>query len=568
MHVGLGLFHFNPHWGADSRSAYRHCSESLGPFLRALCERPYWRVDLEISGSGLEFVHKSFPEQGRLIHILVDRGQIELISALYTPSIWVAFPRRDLERSIEMNRECLKALGLPITRIFFAQEAFFGAGVSALCKHFDLAVCKDDYLAYLYDLDYSQPLFNLNGMPVLVASGHILNELTRRMRAEPEFAERHRLPFSLLHQLAEANSLNRESKFPAVAGTWRGVTWRWYHCGDGNHFGCIHKPDDLTRCYYDSTWSALVISEIDRLREDGVEFHTISEFAAMVSPPERPLPALIEGAWNAAKAVGVSCWMGRNATESENDAVVLSAASRARRRVVEAETLLATMDGELSQLRQKLKLAWVAVLNSQISDTLGWTARAVAVSFSLRSSDQALVLGSQIIEEARGRYFEDPMINGAADTLHTWSRPTYCVEFFGGQGESFGGQCEPGVDLWECDFISSEEYCGVRIPFELDHIVYCPSGMESTPFRISLEELKPDIIALPLANGLLQLSNDLFVIKDTAHVHVAALVSKSARTMEFAVFGSPKGQRYTWRLYFISGGIERAVNYANTINKV
>ena len=132
MNLALGLFHFNPHWGANERSANRHCTETLGPFLHALHSNPRWRVDIEISGSGLEFLQSGYPEQIRLLRELVHRGQVELISALYTPNIWIAFPRRDLEMSIELNRRCLEKLGFPWSRIFFAQEAFFGEVVQAL----------------------------------------------------------------------------------------------------------------------------------------------------------------------------------------------------------------------------------------------------------------------------------------------------------------------------------------------------------------------------------------------------------------------------------------------------
>jgi hypothetical protein len=62
MKMALGIFHFNPYWGGDPRMGRRHCGETLGPFLRLLRPRPQWRLDIEVSGAGLEFIHEAYPE--------------------------------------------------------------------------------------------------------------------------------------------------------------------------------------------------------------------------------------------------------------------------------------------------------------------------------------------------------------------------------------------------------------------------------------------------------------------------------------------------------------------------
>jgi hypothetical protein len=149
--LALGLYHFNAHWGAESRSAQRHCTEALAPFLRVLKRHPDWRVSIDIAGSGLELLNEHYPVQTRRLRALVENGQVELISTMYTPSLWVAFPRSDLIRSIERNRQCLSKLGFPAGRLFFAQEGLFGESVHTLTEYFDAAICKDDYLNYFYD---------------------------------------------------------------------------------------------------------------------------------------------------------------------------------------------------------------------------------------------------------------------------------------------------------------------------------------------------------------------------------------------------------------------------------
>jgi hypothetical protein len=55
-------------------------------------------VTFEIAGSGLEFLNDHYPGAIALLRDLVARQQVELVSAVYAPTIWVAFPARDLLR--------------------------------------------------------------------------------------------------------------------------------------------------------------------------------------------------------------------------------------------------------------------------------------------------------------------------------------------------------------------------------------------------------------------------------------------------------------------------------------
>lgn len=147
MNIALGLFHFNPHWDLDHRSAHRHCTEALVPFMNAVAANPEWKVSVEISARGLEFINECYPGLMRRIRDLAHSLRIELISSLFTPSIWLAFPRSDLLKSIRLNQQCIARLDLPWTRIFFAQEGSFGEGATTLSDCFDIGVCRDDYLA-------------------------------------------------------------------------------------------------------------------------------------------------------------------------------------------------------------------------------------------------------------------------------------------------------------------------------------------------------------------------------------------------------------------------------------
>jgi hypothetical protein len=571
MKIALGIFHFNPHWNADTRSAHRHCTEALAPFLRALEAHGEWRVSLEISGSGLEFVERAYPEQLRRLRSLVEKGQIELISSLYTPSLWIAFPRRDLEVGVELNRKCLARLGLPATRIFFAQEAFFGSGVTALQDHFDVAICKDDYLAYYYDLDFSKPCFTLKGMKVVVASNHLLNELAHSFSTRPEIAREYALGESHLRHLTRASQLNRPENFPAAWGAAMDVEWRWYHCGDGNHFGTIHKPDQLEHCYFDPTWSRLCVGQIESYRREGWRLGTVGELvAALDYRHATELPPLLEGAWNARVADGVFCWMGWNATPWENDAYVLTSIARSRARLLAAERGVALADPEVAgRAAPRLEDAWGSLLHAQISDTLGWNAGPGAVQYSLGFSDHALVTASQILGElepdaatAAEPPPPPPIPPAVAVPSEEWPLP----ELFGASGGGSYTCLGPASSMYECVFAAVEADCGIRFPFEMDAIVFCPSGAEMSPETVPIETLKPPVVTLPLANGLLQIGQGLFLVKDTVSIHVAARILLRERRVEFRASGVPRGKRFLWRFYVLATDLEHAIAYANAVN--
>jgi hypothetical protein len=570
MKLAVGLFHFNPHWNADSRSAHRHCTESFAPFLNAVRANTHWKVSIEISGSGLQFIQEAYPELIRLLRSLINDGRVELISALYTPSIWVAFPRRDLLTSISMNRLCLEELKLPQSRIFFAQEAFFGGGAACLAELFDFAVCKDDYLAYYYDIDFTNPVFSLEGFRVMVSSNHLLNEIREAIKQDPDIPKRFHLRDGHLAHLNRTTELHDPTSFPASRGTIRGTEWLWYHCGDGNHFGTIHKPDDLERCYYDPIWSALCVNQIESYHEQGYCLATIGElFSRFDYSVGRELPPLVEGAWNPKKSRGLLCWMGANNTAAEDDAAVLSSISRARARLLTAERAM-TSAGHTASVRSRLDEAWKLLLHAQISDALGWSAGPQAVQYSLSASEQALIAANQILgDNAPGPVASlDSILNKfeAVRLSEACTLPT--PEIFGAEGEGSYTAIAGDSHVYECTFraIGQERRCGVRFPFEMDDIVYCPSGMEKSPIRIPLRILKPSIVTLPLANGLVQIATGVFLIKDVSSVHVAACIQRDDGRVEFAIEGARHGKIHTWRFYLVHGSIDRAIACANLIN--
>lgn len=103
----------------------------------------------------------------------------------------------------------------------FAQEAFFGPGIRVLDDYFDVALCKDDHLAHFLSPDQIAPIYRHGKMRVLVASNHLVGELTRAM-SPPEARDR----LCAFHR----HTLSQDSNATYVANACAGDTsWFWYH---------------------------------------------------------------------------------------------------------------------------------------------------------------------------------------------------------------------------------------------------------------------------------------------------------------------------------------------------
>ena len=361
------------------------------------------------------------------------------------------------------------------------------------------------------------------------------------------------------------------SNSPGARGRVGDIEWLWYHCGDGNHFGTITKPDNLESCYYDQTWSNMCIGLLESYEADGYRLTSLRDFVEALDQlgQRREVPALIEGSCNAGESEGVFCWMGRNDTPWENDSAVLTAVARSRARLIQAETAAGASPFKYGKVRNRLDEAWQSILVSQISDSLGWHAGPHAVRRSFEASEEAFLIANRILDELASGDRPDLKNRGNVDAGYQAAdaiRPD--PEIFGGNG---GGSFTPlgdGVEIFECEIVPVEERCGIRFPFEMSDLVYCPSGLEWTPTRLALAMLKRDRIYLPLANGLVQIGPECYVVKDTTYVHVAACIRVSDRRVEFAIQRGRPETRMRWRFYCVSGSLNKALTLANLVNSV
>src|SRR6056297_3126927 len=127
----LSIYHFNLQYVAGDVSTYHHLHKgSMKPFLRFFKENPQWCASCEIQGHYLKFMEKFYPDDLALLRKLNQRDQIEMVSVHYSDQIYLAYPERDIQQSIDVNDGIFEELGLKRSGVWFGQENFFGQGIA------------------------------------------------------------------------------------------------------------------------------------------------------------------------------------------------------------------------------------------------------------------------------------------------------------------------------------------------------------------------------------------------------------------------------------------------------
>jgi hypothetical protein len=303
----------------------------------------------------------------------------------------------------------------------------------------------------------------------------------------------------------------------------------------------------------------MCLSHVQQYADDGYTLGTISDLVTSLDIRDSyELPYLLEGAWNPRRAEGAFRWMGSNDTQWEDDNIVLTSIAQARARLIAAEAANVNHDG--------IDALWATLLKAQISDGLGWHAGAHAVASALQSADSLLASASQLLPNIAGAPTPLGDLNNTLNLSSSSLVSIPEIDLFGAKGHGAYHSWTGNIHVYECEFENRDAFAGIRVLVDIDDLVFCPSGKETMPTSIPFHTLKQPKVSLPLSNGLLQIGNGLFIIKDTRTVHVAAIVECDRKVVTFAVRDYIAGRLYRWRFYIVSGDLSGAVDFANTIN--
>jgi hypothetical protein len=567
--VAVGIFHFNLFYVAGDEAGYhRYCTEAVIPFLETIATADL-RVTFEMSGSGLEFLDRHYASALDLLRTLMARGQVELISATYAPTVWVAFPQEDLLQSIDLNARVLGDLGLRTANIFFAQECFFGPGLERIAERFALAICSVEHFSYFHPQRPPAPLYTLGKMRVLVGGNHLLNDLASRHGGWRE-------EMSAQHQarLTKARRTLAPASHVRSAGKLGEVEYYWYHLGSGHHFTTAAQPTDWDHFFCDPEWIHVNLRLLGELQQQGYTLSHLEEFAGLLaSEPTETMPFVTESSWNSARSHTVYAWMGSQLQPWHQPSTLLGAAWRSRREVKRCATLAERRRsaGQTAPSEEEIALLWRLQIIAECSDPLGWSPTHKEVQFGREATDSAY-RAARSLRVAHGDYdLKDPL----ASLARLEERQTLSVaaahvpfEFLGANGTSTLKKIRESLQLLDVTFTCEGQDSGVRFERTSPLITYCPSGMEDTLVPVAVDSLAMAVLFLPLANGLISVGRDLHIIRVNASGQMAVRLTKSAPDCVFALRGVPAGRPFRWRFLLHRGADSEAIEIANTINGI
>jgi len=569
----LSLYHFNIQYVADGDKEIedRIVTQSFEPLLDLYLKHPNWSGSIEMQGYMAEVIAERFPNVLQKMRLLVENGQIELISYHYSHGFFLAYPRRDMEMAWSFNRDVFDKLCLTLSQVYFAQEGQFGEGMADfVAKHGGGTVLYPTTLFKYYSGNIpAEPVYTLRGANVVIVG--------------------------------------------------RGVDYQdgliqsdWSFFDDGEKFA-TGDLDPYAGKYFAFSPTALKERE-DRLLEyesDGYCICTISDYLRKVRSlgiKPAPLPSALDGVWAPEDTCNLFRWMGGpgfafSRTERDND--VLTSAYSARNELVAAETLVnfARSQGlDVAGESISLTEAWRYQMFAEITDASGWNPTSNEVNRSLSMSSMAFDIASEIIEGLKARLDYphariDTLINqvdrlesvtgetlssvtgplevlvSALDrvTSVTWTQPSSQLCNF-----------SDTTCLWNLSISFSpttgERGVSVSFPRSEDRIIYSPALLEDqlvdyplSDFTFSKDVWVPDckdkeITSLPLSNGLIGLGNGLFLITHNSTVHVAALVDKASQNVVFLDRVAPVLEGFTWKFSIYKGSVVGALAEANRIN--
>jgi hypothetical protein len=538
MTIALGLFHFNIQYVAGDRLSYhRYATQAVIPFLQFISMDPRYRISFEMAGSGLEFLADHYPNAIALLRTLIDRGTVELISSTYAPTMWIAFPLRDLRKSIELNKIVLGRLGLSAAPIFFSQEAFFGHGLKEIGDIFPIILCKDDYVSHYRSSILCRSAYRLGTQKVLIGSGH-------------------------WRDFIQANDTQPLS--PKACGN--GSEF-WYHMGSGHHLVVPAPPTQWAQFFADEARMETSHKYFQRIFDSGMRLGTIMEYASSLDWTEMPpWPLLPEGSWNARISNGVYAWMGKLANPWEADGELLGVVWRARRKVRELEEAICHAPEVLKEgYSEQLLEAWRLLIIAESSDPLGWEPTSGEVLFGRVAGEKALQFATGLATawslSGQTSNYGSGGPNQIAPII-----PYAHIELVGAIGEIQWLARSVTEQVCEIEFVATDAVAGIKIARSTESCWYSPSGLEAEIHTIDPKQFDCDDIYLPLANGFVSVAEDTHLIRVNDFGQIAACLSKESLALSFTVTGNIPGRSYRWKFVVLRCDVTAAVARANEIN--
>jgi hypothetical protein len=528
--------------------------ESFEPVLDLYASHPTWGASIELQGYFIEVLAERHPDVLEKLRDLVFAGQIEMVSFHYSDQLFIAYSSLDLERSQELNREVFETYGIPLSGTVFCQEGQASPGMASFMEShgYNVLVWPTNLYKYQHGQQAYQPYYAFGAAHMVIGSG------------------------SVFYNEGEIQVI-----WPFLDD---GETLATNDCDPYFPFCFVHDPAAVER--YEK--------EIESYEAQGFAISTVGRYVEEVISlgiePSDPGP-LLEGTWQPDDTDGVFRWLGGPGLfffRQERDNHVRSLAAAAHRDLVAAETLAQTLEREgrpISRTRDRLTAAWRLLALAQVSDATGINPFRGEVEYGIAHAAEALRIARDLIEEGKDALgYQSVLIDTRAGSVRSCTGPPADPESVesgpvsirvDAPGRTFTQRWQrlstsPLVVRLEIAFSqgSGDESRRIRVTFPgtSQEIRYCPALQEETPVSYSRADFVWDHFVLPLPNGMIGLEEGRFVIKDTAAVHVGAIIYPDRGDVDFADHTQQPNEPVTWVFYIVEGSLVEAVRTANSLN--
>ena len=548
---------------------------AFAPTLDLFLKHPEWKTTFEIPGIMMEVMGERHPEVTAKLRQAAQSGQVEVVSFHWSAQLFLAFPKRDLEQSLEMTREVFAKYCIPLSGVVFNQEGQDGEGKHAFMAAAGLAID----LMHVNQFGYVQ-----RGLPLW------------------PYYKSHGVDVVIGPPLIDGNA-----DMDPAAGIQ--VKWTFFDDGEllsapGNPYFAPVTPEP------DAGSLSLFENKVQGFADQGFKVTTLTDYVAQLKAQaveQKALPLFLEGTWQPIDTDGIHLWMGGRGrfpwATAERDNFIRTASIRAGQGLAAAEVLIGEVKKagiDITAAMQTLAAGWRALLKAEVSDATGINpfqgefvygrdnnAAALAAVDEIVTSTLAALkwphatidLASWTATKLDALPIPGAPLEAAAPLVVTVDAPTReaTTKWYGGPGDryqmvvSFGAGGDPtGDDV-------TKRTVTVTFPRTEDKVIITPAltndAVVEYPFTAFVFRPDADYISktadlyVPAANGLIGLGSGWWVIRDNTTVMIAPRIPVKAQVVQFIDQTADPVTQQTWIFQVMKGTAADALAAANRLNE-
>lgn len=555
----LGLFHFNVQYVCGGTLGYtvnpnptmdrdndaiedQIIVESFAPIVELYERHPDWGVDLEMQAYMLDVIADRHPQLLGTLQKLSNSGQVDINSFHYSDQLFIGYPQESWQRSQDATAATFEKHNVRLSKTVFCQE---GQSAMGMADHFEsrgyqTMVWPKNLWTYQHGEFDAQPLYRF-GEKFLVAG---------------------------------AKSVNYDD------GKGTTVKLQWTFLDDGEllatndlnpYFPDLFKHDPAAVADYEKKLQALA--------DDGFTITTVDKYVEAIKDriPLAEPPPLLDGTWQPDSTDGVARWLGGSGLwrQQERDNHVRSVGAQAQRELVHAEQLAtqAKLD-----LRDQLDSGWRMLFLGQVTDATGINPFRGEIQYGIAHMAEAMRIAGDVIEKSKGALGSESLridygsgsSTTPADLRGQTVAPPMTIAIESGDRSLTETWEAISANLYrlQIDFGPGEFYqLSVVFPGALEETVALSlalSDNKASSFQRSAFTFEEFHFALP--TGYIGLGEQQFVIKDMAHVHLAATLKRDQGGVRFEDKTVPPQDAQRWVFFLFEGSPDDAVQMAQQIN--